>query len=113
MALDRDFRPRIARVQSEAIQWSLRLGRGPRVWGCRWLAKRQGSEEKQIGGCGLGGKGLVFVDSWPINCRPVSHHEHFCSSTASRRGYYGGQRSHYCGQVSSNSFFSQADQVYV
>src|SRR6266566_39598 len=106
MALDRDFGSRIARVKSEAIQWSLKLGRSLRVWGCRWPAKRQGSEEKQIGDCGRGGKNLVFVDSWPGGCRPVSHHEHFCSSTASHRGHYGGRRSHYGGQVSANSFFS-------
>src|SRR5438128_12422478 len=106
MALDRDFSPRIARVKSEAIHWSLKLGRGLRVWGCRWPTKYQRSEEKQIGGCRPRGKDLVFVESWPIGCRPVSHHEHFCSSTASRRGHYGGQRSHYCGRGSSNSFFS-------
>src|SRR6266853_2115326 len=113
MALDRDFWPRIARIKSEAIQWSLKVGRGLRVRGCRWPAKRQGSEEKQIGGCRLEGKDLVFVDSWPIGCRPVSPREHFCSSTASRRGHYGGQRSHCCRRVSANSFFSQADDVYV
>src|ERR1700732_1682563 len=103
MALDRDFRTRLAGVKSEAIRWSLTLGRGLRVWGCRWPTKHHGSEEKQIGGCGRGGKGLVFVDSWLIGGRPVSHHEHFCSSTASCRGHYGGQRSHYGGRVSSNS----------
>src|SRR3977135_1095632 len=106
MALDCDFGSRIARVKSEAIQWSLKLGRGLRVWGCRWPAKRQGSEEKQIGDCGWGGKNLVFVDSSPIGCGPVSHHEQFCPSSASCRGNYGGQRSHYCGRVSSNNFFS-------
>ena len=36
--------------------------------GLPMACKRQGSEEKQIGGCGLGGKDLVFDDSWPIGC---------------------------------------------
>src|SRR5258708_24813849 len=106
MALDCDVRARIARVNSEAIRGSRKLGRGLRVWGGRWPAERQRREEKQIGGCGPEGKDLVFVDPWSIGCRPVSHHEHSCSSTASRRGHYGGRRFHCCWRVSSNSFFS-------
>jgi len=47
-----------------------------------------------------------FDEPWRVGCRPISYHEQCYSSSASRRGHYGGQRSHYRGRVSSNSVFS-------
>jgi len=56
------------------------------VWGCDGLPNP--NKEKQIGGAD-GGKDLVFHDSWPWLLTRLTSRK-FCSSTASRRGHYGG-----------------------
>jgi len=66
--LDRDFRSRIARVKSEAIEWSLKLGRGCEYGAADGPAKRQGVREADQW-LRIAGKNLVFDEPWRVGCR--------------------------------------------
>jgi len=103
---DRDFRSRIARVKSEAIEWSLKARPRFASMGRDGLPNAKGVKRSRSVVADSQGRIWFSTSRGRVGCRPISYHEQCYSSSASRRGIMADNDPITVGELVSNSVFS-------